>query len=279
MKILGVAIAFFAIVVIVPAAAVAQKTAPTLDGAVLDRDIQVLDFVELAYPFSAKTRPEGVVVLRAGLDQQGGVSDARVMFGDEILATAALSNIRHWRFKMNSEKAVVLVYNFRLVKGKCQTPSSFFTFQRPNLIRISACSPPPTESSRQEPYTPQQIANAIVSDADVEVSKFEEMEYPRLAALSRIEGVVVIQAKLSGQGEVEDASTVSGDTILAKDCLDNVRKWRFRPNSNRTAIVVYSFRFPCGNLSYKSEYQHQFVLQPPNFAEITGTARTIQTQR
>lgn len=279
MKTLGVAKTYFAIVMIVTAAAVAQKKGPTLDGAVVDRDIQVLDFAELAYPFSAQTQPEGTVVLRAGLDKQGGVSDVRVMFGNEILATAALSNVRRWHFKMNPEKAVVLVYDFRLVKGKCQTASSFFTLQRPNLVRISACSPPSIESSHQESYTPQQIANAMVSDADVEVSKFEEMEYPRLAALARIQGVVVVQAKLNGQGEVEDASTVSGNPILAKDCLANVREWRFRPNSNSTAIVVYSFRFPCDSLSYKSDYQHQFVLEYPNFAEVTGTPRTIQTQR
>jgi TonB family protein len=254
----------------------AQKNGK-LAEAIKDADMTVIDFAELIYPDlgRAETRPEGPVVVRASLDDKGRVVDEQAVFGNEILARESLANIRKWRFLPNAAKSVVVVYNFRIVKGRCRAPSSFFTLQKPNLATITGCFP---ASATNGAATPQDFAKVTISDSDVEVLDFEEMRYPRLAAEARIDGVVVVQVKLTEQGEVEESTALSGKEILIKDCLTNVRKWRFRPNPKGTAIVVYIFRFPCGNLSSKSDYQEQFVLDAPNLATVTGTAMHIQTQ-
>jgi TonB family protein len=138
------------------------------------------------------------------------------------------------------------------------------------LVTITGCSPKLEGSVAQ--------ASARPSVGEAPVLEFEEMRYPPLARQARLHGVVVVQVNLDDKGGVLDAVAISGNRVLIPDCLSNVRKWRFQPNASRLAVVVYNFRFPREGLLYKSENQHQFVLEPPNFVTITATPVTIQTQ-
>jgi outer membrane biosynthesis protein TonB len=253
----------------------AQKT--EMDETIRDKDINVLDFAELPYPISEQTarmRPEGPVVIRAALDDSGKVSEARAISGNELLIADSIANVHKWRFRPNPEKAVVVVYDFVVVKGNCKVPSSLFLLQRPNLVTITACLPLTADGDRASQRASAQ--NDETTGAETEVVDFEEMHYPRLARQAKVDGVVVVRASLDEKGNVVEAQAVSGNDLLTADSLANLKRWRFRSKSKKTAIVVYSFRFPCGNLSYKSDYQHQFVLFPPNFVAVTETGMTIQ---
>jgi TonB family protein len=240
---------------------------------VLDQDIGVIDFEELQYPHFDQYAAEGfedIVVVRVKLDDKGRVSEAEPIAGKQNLISDCLANVKKWRFQPKS-KAAVVVYHFRPIRGLCKSPSSFFTFQRPNLVTVAGCSPKLEGSVGQ--------VSSLPAAGETEVLEFEELRYPPLARQARLSGVVVVQANLDDKGGVSDAVAVSGNRVLIPDCLSNVRKWRFRPNASRRATVVYNFRFPCEGLLYKSENQHQFVLEPPNFATITATPVTIQTQQ
>jgi len=92
-----------------------------------------------------------------------------------------------------------------------------------------------------------------------------ELSYPALARSARIQGVVVVRAKLDSQGKVVDAVGVSGSELLLPSSLENVKKWRFEPNARKSTIVVYNFTIIEGRCS---SYSSLFVLQGANLARV-----------
>jgi TonB family protein len=108
-----------------------------------DRDVKVVRFVDLAYPVAAKrARVQGVVVVRVGLDNEGGVSMASAVSGAKVLADASVENAKRWTFKPNPRKSAIIVYDFALDEGACHDDShSLFRLRHFNLAVITACSP------------------------------------------------------------------------------------------------------------------------------------------
>jgi hypothetical protein len=106
-----------------------------------DADITVIHFEALKYPRIAwQTRVHGLVVIRAKLDKEGKVVDAEAISGSQILIPDSLENIKKWHFQPNKQRAVVIVYDFRILAADCaETNQQFFTFERPNLVTVSAC--------------------------------------------------------------------------------------------------------------------------------------------
>ena len=58
-------------------------------------------------------------------------------------------------------------------------------------------------------------------DKNPKVVSSEKISYPPLPKTARIEGLVVIQAKLDDSGHVIDATALSGHKMLAGDSLAN----------------------------------------------------------
>ena len=106
-----------------------------------DADINVIHFEPLNYPPLAwQTRIRGLVVVRAKLDKEGKVVDAEAISGHPVLIQEALKNIKKWSFQPNKRAAVVIVYDFRILSVACaEDNQQFFTFERPNLVTVSAC--------------------------------------------------------------------------------------------------------------------------------------------
>jgi|SRR5882724_11993773 len=116
--------------------------------------------------------------------------------------------------------------------------------------------------------------NGAVDDKDIRVVDFEDMKYPPVARASRIQGVVVIRVKLDGGGRVAETSAVSGMELLVRDSLLNAKKWRFKPNSEKGAVIVYVFRLPGGEC--KSEVSLA-MFRPPNIMTVIGCDVPVQT--
>ena len=106
-------------------------------------EIQLLSFEDLAYPSLARVaRIQGLVIVKARLDDNGNVVDATAISGAKPLISDSLANIRKWKFKPNSHRAVVVVYDFRLDEGGCNDDKrSLFTVRGSNLASITACTP------------------------------------------------------------------------------------------------------------------------------------------
>ena len=53
--------------------------------------------------------------------------------------------------------------------------------------------------------------------------------YPRLAALARVQGVVVLEAVITREGSVDSVRALLGHPLLVQAAIDAVRQWRYRP--------------------------------------------------
>src|SRR5271170_5678548 len=76
---------------------------------------KLVDFQDLAYPALGRTAHiQGIVVVRARLDEKGNVVDAEAISGAEPLEPDSVANAKKWKFQPNAKKLAVIVYNFRL---------------------------------------------------------------------------------------------------------------------------------------------------------------------
>ncbi len=270
-------VVFIGLLIAIVSIIVRAESNESLNITLSDKDVKVFHFEDMKYPAISQYAPlesEGFVVVRANLDNGGRVLEASAISGKELLIADTLTNIKKWRFQPNNSKVAVVVYNYRLARGICKSPSSVFTLDGSNLATITACWPASAKSATT--IDSQEAVNVLVDDKDMDVLNYEDLRYPPLARTADIRGVVVVQAKLDQNGGVIEASAIYGHPMLTPDCLANVKKWRFRPNAKRLAVVVYNFKFLRDGLLYNADYQLQFVLRPPNFATVTGTKMMVQ---
>jgi TonB family protein len=118
--------------------------------------------------------------------------------------------------------------------------------------------------------------NQSVFDKDIRIVDFEEMKYPPLARAARIQGIVVIRVTLDDTGGVKDAEAISGAELLVRDCLTNAKQWRFQPNPQKTAVIIYHFKMPGGLCK---SVPGIFMFRGPNLATIIGCDVSVETAR
>jgi len=112
------------------------------DGTINDKETKLVDFADIEYPTLARTAlVQGIVVVRATLDDKGSVVDATAISGSETLIPACIENAKKWRFMPNSKKAVVIVYNFRVTTTVSKSGCSHSSVEAPNLVTVTTCAP------------------------------------------------------------------------------------------------------------------------------------------
>jgi TonB family protein len=112
-----------------------------------------------------------------------------------------------------------------------------------------------------------------LDDRDVKLVSFADLDYPGLARSARVQGVVVVRVGLDDQGRVASASGVSGPKVLVDACLANARKWTFKPNARKSAVIIYEFSLDEGACHDAS--RSLFRLRHFNFASITACTPVI----
>jgi hypothetical protein len=116
--------------------------------------------------------------------------------------------------------------------------------------------------------------DTTVYDKDMRVVSFENLSYPPIAHSANIQGVVVIRAMLDDQGNVLEASPISGAELLISSAVTNAKKWRFESNSKRAAILVYDFRIE--GVCRDNTEPGQSIYHPPNFTTIRTCAKIVE---
>ena len=114
----------------------------------------------------------------------------------------------------------------------------------------------------------------VPKDDDLAVVDFKDMQYPIPAQIGHVQGAVVVQVKLDEHGGVSDAQAISGPVALALAAVNNVKKWRFRPNARKSAVIVYNFVFLEGRCE---SHGSLFVLQPSNLATVIGCSAAVNS--
>ena len=122
---------------------------------------------------------------------------------------------------------------------------------------------------QEQPAKPAWQAQRVVS-----------LEYPRLAALGRIQGVVEVECLLDEDGSVRSARVIRGHDLLAKAARENVMKWRFQRTSHNgtgsvpsSVTVEYTFRLPG---ACEPPCPTTFVFEFPNKALVERDAPWLQ---
>jgi TonB family protein len=105
-----------------------------------------------------------------------------------------------------------------------------------------------------------------VFDQQMTVVTFEDLEYPTVASSARIQGVVVVEAALDDHGNVASTRVISGAPRLVEAAAANTKKWKFKPNAQKRAVIVYRFVMEPGYCQQTGK--SIFLLVPPNFATI-----------
>jgi protein TonB len=68
--------------------------------------------------------------------------------------------------------------------------------------------------------------------------------YPPLAKQARIHGVVVLQATVNTQGDIENLRVVTGHPLLIQAAIDAVKQWRYEPQAETvTTSATVNFAF------------------------------------
>jgi TonB family protein len=107
-----------------------------------DKDTEVVEFHQLVYPPLAVTsRIEGAVIVRVKLEDHGNVTDAAALSGHELLVRAVLPNVKTWIFKPNAKKTAIVIYNFTMLRGRCEGYASLFVLQGKNVATVLTCPP------------------------------------------------------------------------------------------------------------------------------------------
>jgi protein TonB len=76
------------------------------------------------------------------------------------------------------------------------------------------------------------------------ILKMVQPVYPREAVKGRIEGVVLIEATVTEQGNVEKVTVISGPAMLAEAAVEAVEKWKYEPTvlNGRPVPVILTAR-------------------------------------
>jgi periplasmic protein TonB len=76
--------------------------------------------------------------------------------------------------------------------------------------------------------TPQRVrvSSGVVSGL---LLKKVQPVYPPLARAARIQGVVILQAQISKDGNIENLQLISGHPMLAPAAIEAVKQWKYKP--------------------------------------------------
>ncbi|MFZ0287815.1 MAG: TonB family protein [Candidatus Sulfotelmatobacter sp.] len=78
--------------------------------------------------------------------------------------------------------------------------------------------------------------------ADVQLLRLVEPEYPEAARQQHIQGPVVLEAKVSKDGAVQQLTVISGNSMLATSACGAVLQWRFKPIAQNGQVVQFQAR-------------------------------------
>ena len=102
----------------------------------------------------------------------------------------------------------------------------------PGVLTRSEAAPPPA------PQGPIRVGGNIRVPAKI---KHVAPVYPAIAQAARVQGVVIVEATIGPNGQVQDARVLRSIQLLDAAALDAVRQWVFTPtllNGVPTAVIM-----------------------------------------
>jgi TonB family protein len=150
------------------------------------------------------------------------VQRAEVVSGDPILAQSAVDAAKKWKFKP-------FIKNGKPVKVSTRLPFDFaFTDKVSDEKEPTPAGNPDTQPNSPNAAAPQRVRVSQGVTTGLLLHKVSPV-YPEDARRARIQGTVVLRARISKEGRIVDLQLVSGPEELVKAAMGAVQQWRYRP--------------------------------------------------
>ena len=173
------------------------------------RDV-IVHKVEPQYPpQAASSGLEGPVVVAVILSPNASVTEAKPRCGNALLGPAAVDAVQHWEFR-----SVALGGKPVEVSGDVVVD-----FALPN----TASSPTLSHVASQAA-----LSNLVSSVPPI---------YPQAAAVTKIQGCVIVRCLIGVDGKVKTAKTIAGHPMLAPAAEISAAQSRYRPFTKDGAVV------------------------------------------
>jgi TonB family protein len=131
--------------------------------------------------------------------------------------------------------------------------------------------------------TPQVVADApgvAVETGGAQLMHRTPVVYPAEALARKIQGTVVVQAKLDANGVVTDATVLSGPDELRKAALQSVLNWHFSKDAGSgTRQISIAFQLPKGTQASPAPVSGALAKQVNQETPNQGPARTLKSIR
>jgi len=218
-----------------------------------------------AYPeLARRTRIEAPVILDVAINEQGAVSEVRVLQGHPLLDPTCINAVRQWVYEptyVNGRAVPVqttVTMEFKLAGSRSEQATAVVPIgpSTPRgsgeLIVVTAGIPgtvlvAPTTAPTPIPSIPSAPTQALKVEplrvaGNVQESKLirrVEPVYPELARQARVERDVMLEVTVNEQGEVSKVKVLSGHPYLDQAAIDAVKQWQYSPTYlNGQAVPV-----------------------------------------
>jgi len=94
------------------------------------------------------------------------------------------------------------------------------------LGSILSATASPTIAPKIATPTRVRVSSGVVSGL---LLRKVQPTYPPLARAARIQGVVILQAQISKDGNIENLQLISGHPMLAPAAIEAVKQWKYKP--------------------------------------------------
>ena len=83
-----------------------------------------------------------------------------------------------------------------------------------------------------------------LSSDDIEqyAVKRVQPDYPMLAQKHKIEGIVIMELKVSSDGKVTDAQFVNGHNVFRSVSIEAAKQWEFKRGKGEEGIIRFTFK-------------------------------------
>jgi protein TonB len=95
-----------------------------------------------------------------------------------------------------------------------------------NGMGLAGLPPPPAPASKGSKVTRIKVGGLVEAAMLIFQPK---LDYPPLARMAHIQGVVRLEAVISRDGTIENLKVIGGPPLLVKAATDSVSRWRYQP--------------------------------------------------
>ena len=220
-----------------PSSSSPPSSAPSSSPALPDSTkIELVKGERAIYPLAAEEQKlQGQVWVRLHISEAGDIEGVDVLSGDPILAAAAVSAIKKWKFKP-------YIKNGHPVKVLYKMPMDFAFRENVKDTPIpvennSAVDKNPADASSR-PANDSPNGNNLAGTKQVRISQgvskgllLHKVQpiYPYEAMRNHVEGTVLLRAVIDKDGRISSLEPISGPKELTAAAIGAVEQWRYRP--------------------------------------------------